>query len=128
MKGNLLSITMLGVLLAMGAMVAPTNADLVSTSQDVAASTETVRGTFEGIDPAQRIITIQSEYPPENRGEIRLLAFSDPDVVKGLSKGDRVVVELDDHGIAQKIVKATPGMNDTPAPKNGKRSNGLSNR
>ena len=105
MKGNLLSITMLGVLLVMGVMVAPTNADQVSTSQDVAASAETVRGTFEGIDPAQRIVTIQSE---ENRGEIWLLAFSDPDVVKGLSKGDRVVVELDDHGIAKKIVKATP--------------------
>jgi len=95
MKRHLFSITILSVLLVLGAMVAPTNADLAPTSQEVGVSAKTLSGTIEGIDPSQRIVTIQSE---EKQGEMMLLAFSDPDVVKGLSKGDRVVVELDDTG------------------------------
>ena len=115
MKVHLFSITMLSVLLVLGAMVAPTNADLAPTSQEVGVSAKTLSGTIEGIDPSQRIVTIQSE---EKQGEMMLLAFSDPYVVKGLSKGDRVVVELDDHGMAKKIIKASPEQKDMSTPKN----------
>jgi len=115
MKGHIFSITILSVLLVLGAMVVPTNADLAPTSQEVGVSAKTLSGTIEGIDPSQRIVTIQSE---EKQGEMMLLAFSDPDVVKGLSKGDRVVVELDDHGMAKKIIKASPEQKDMSTPKN----------
>ena len=115
MKGNLFSVTIFSVLLVLGAMVAPTNADLVPASQEVAASAKTLSGTIEGIDLSQRIVTIQSE---DKQGERMLLAFSDPDVVKGLSKGDRVVVELDDHGMAKKIIKASPEQKGMSTPKN----------
>jgi len=115
MKGHLFGITILSVLLVLGAMVVPTNADLAPTSQEVVVSAKTLSGTIEGIDPSQRIVTIQSE---EKQGEMMLLAFSDPDVVKGLSKGDRVVVELDDHGMAKKIIKASPEQKDMSTPKN----------
>jgi len=115
MKRNLFSVTILSVLLVIGTMVAPTNADLVPSSQEVGASAKTLSGTIEGIDPSQRIVTIQSE---DKQGEMRLLAYSDPDLVKGLSKGDRVVVELDDHGMAKKIIKASPEQKDMTTPKN----------
>jgi hypothetical protein len=106
-----LSVMILSLFFLMGLVIAPSHADLVSTDQNVAA--KTFSGTIEGIDPIQQIVSVQSE----EKGEVRLLAFADAEMVKGLTKGDRVVIELDERGMAKKIVKTAPAPNVTPGSK-----------
>ena len=104
---------MVGVAIG-GVMILPAgHADQVSSDDRVAA--KTFSGTIEGIDLMQRVVTIKSE---ELRGEMQRFAFSNLDVVNGVLKGDRVVVELDKHGMAKKIMKAAPDQKDMSTPKN----------
>jgi len=101
-------IAVLSVLVLVGLAIPCVQADQVTGTDQIGA--RTFSGTIEGIDPMQQIVSVQSE----EKGEVRLLAFSDAEMVKGLAKGDRVVIELDERGVAKKIVKTEPALNVTP--------------
>ena len=102
---------MVGVAIS-GAMISSSQADQTSTNDRVAA--KMVSGTIDGIDPMQQLVTIQSE----KRDTWMLIAVTDGEVLKGLTKGDRVVVELDEHRMAKKIVKTTANPKGALDPKN----------
>ncbi len=101
-------IAVLSVLMLVGLPIPCVQADPTPPTDQIGA--RTFSGTIEGIDPIQQIVSVQSE----EKGEVRLLAFADAEMVKGLTKGDHVVVELDDRGMAKKIVKTAPVLNGTP--------------
>lgn len=101
-------VAVLGLLVLVGLATPCVQADQVTATDQVNA--RTYSGTIEGIDPMQQIVSVQSE----GKEEVRLLAFRDAEMVKGLTKGDRVVVELDERGMAKKIVKVTPAPNVVP--------------
>ena len=65
-----------------------------------------LNGTIDGIDALERVVTIQSE----KNDTWTFIAVSNGDLLKGLTKGDRVVVELDEQGVAQKINKTSPNV------------------
>jgi hypothetical protein len=94
-----ISMTMLGLLLLMGVTVS-SRADLSPINQ---ATARMFNGTIDGIDSFQQLVIIQTRE--EGQEIMRFLAFADPEVMKDLAKGDRVVVEVDQHGLAKKIVK-----------------------
>ncbi len=104
-------IAILSVLMLAGVAVPCVQADQVTGTDQI--GTRMFRGTIEGIDPLEQIISVQSEGTT-GKGEVRLLAFTDADMVKGLTKGDRVVIELDERGLAKKIVKTAPAPNVMP--------------
>lgn len=103
-----ISITILSLLLLMGVVVSPSLADQVASNDQVAP--RTFSGTIDGVDPMQRLVTVQSE----KKDTWMLIAVADGEVLKGLHKGDHVVVEMDEQGMAHKIVKAMPGPHDDP--------------
>ncbi len=105
---KILVVTLFSLALVMGLVV--TSSHAASPNQTDPTLAKFVGGTVEGIDPMQKIVSVQSE----EKGEVRLLAFTDAEMVKGLTKGDRVVIELDERGMAKKIVKAEPSSNGTP--------------
>lgn len=70
-----------------------------------------VGGTIEEIDPASLRVTIQTEM-----GKKESLPVTDAGVIKGLSKGDRVSVEMDEQGTVVKIVKLAPDRKGAPEP------------
>jgi len=69
-------------------------------------------GTIQAIDPAGLNIILKTD-----QGKTELLPVANADVVKGLVKGDRVSVELDEKGAIIKIVKAPAEPKDSPKPK-----------
>jgi len=103
-----ISMTIVSLLVWVAVVVSPSLADQVSSNDRVAP--RTFSGTIDGIDPMQRLVTVQSE----KKDTWMLIAVADGAVLKELHKGDRVVVELDEHGMAQKIVRATPAPKDNP--------------
>ena len=103
-----ISMTIVSLLVWVAVVVSPSLADQVSSNDRVVP--RTFSGTIDGIDPMQRLVTVQSE----KKDTWVLIAVADGAVLKELHKGDRVVVELDEHGMAQKIVRATPAPKDNP--------------
>jgi hypothetical protein len=69
-------------------------------------------GTVQAVDPAGLNIILQTD-----EGITEVLPVADADAVKGVVKGDRVSVELDEKGAVKKISKMTPGSKDSPLPK-----------
>ena len=106
-----ISMTVLSLLVWMGVMVSTSLADQVATNDRV--TPRTFSGTIDKIDPMQRLVTIQSE----KKDTWMLIAVADGEVLKSLHKGDRVVVELDGQGIAQKIIKSAPDLKGAPEEK-----------
>ena len=104
-----LIIVALGVLLLAGVVISPTQADLTTANR---ATAKMFNGTIDGIDPVQRLVTIQSE----EKDMWVFIAVADGEVLKGLNKGDRVVVELDEHGMAKTIVKTATDLKSTRDP------------
>ena len=104
-------VAILSVLMLAGWAAPCAQADQVTGTDQIGA--RTFSGTIEGIDPMQQIVSVQSEGAT-GKGEMRLLAFTDAEMVKGLTKGDRVVIELDERGMAKKIVKTAPAPNVMP--------------
>lgn len=101
-------VTILSLLMLAGLATPYVQADQAAITDQVGA--RMFSGTVEEIDPMQQIVSVQSE----GKGEVRLLAFTDGDMVKGLTRGDRVVIELDERGMAKKIVKTAPAPNVMP--------------
>lgn len=97
-----LSVMILSMFFLIGPVIAPSHADLGAIDQNVTVRTWRLNGTIESIDLVGRIVSVQSDG---KQGEVRLLVFSDAEVVKGLRKGDRVVIGIDKHGIATKAKK-----------------------
>ena len=108
-----LSVTILSVLLLMGMAVSSSQADLATTNQFTARM---FNGTIDGIDPVEQIVILHTME--EGQEVLRFFVCSDGEVMKGLTKGDRVAVEVDTHGLARKIVKAGSDLMDGSNPKN----------
>lgn len=104
-------VAILSALMIAGGAVPYVQADQVTGTDQIGA--RTFSGTIEEIDPIQQIVSVQSEGTA-GKGEVRLLAFTDAEMVKGLTKGDRVVIELDERGMAKKIIKSTPASQSVP--------------
>lgn len=107
------SVSLVSLLLMVGVAISsvailPSWADQTSTNDRV--TSRIFSGTIDGVDPMQRLVTVQSE----KKDTWMLIAVVDGEVLNGLQKGDRVVVELDEHGMAQKIVRAAPAPKDNP--------------
>ncbi|TAL12215.1 MAG: hypothetical protein EPO02_02305 [Nitrospirae bacterium] len=104
-------IAVLSLLVLVGLAVPYGQADQLIPADPVGV--RTFSGTIEGIDPLQQIVSIHSEGK-EGKGEVRLLAFTDAAMVQGLAKGDYVVIELDERGMAKTIVKTEPASQGAP--------------
>ena len=71
-----------------------------------------VGGTIEEVDPAGLRITIQTDM-----GKKVSFPVSNAEVIRGLTKGDQVSVELDEQGKVLKIVKNNSAPKSAPEPK-----------
>jgi hypothetical protein len=69
-------------------------------------------GTVQAVDPAGSNIILQTD-----EGITEVLPVANVDAVKGLMKGDRVNVELDEKGAVKKISKMSPESKDSPEPR-----------
>ena len=90
-----LLMTVLSLFFLIG-LVSPSQADQITTERFVG-------GTIEGIDSAGLRIIIQTDL-----GKSESLPVANAEVMKGVSKGDQVSVELDEQGRVMKIVKTSP--------------------
>jgi len=97
-----ISMTMLSLLVLIGVTVT-SQAELPPSNQVTQPTARMFNGTIDGIDSFQQLVIIQTRE--EGQEVMRFLAFADPEVMKDLAKGDRVVVEVDQHGLAKKIVR-----------------------
>lgn len=71
-----------------------------------------IGGTVQAIDPAGLSIVLETE-----QGKTEMLPVANADAVKGLAKGDRVSVELDEKGAVKKISKMSSDPKESPEPK-----------
>lgn len=69
-------------------------------------------GTVQAVDPAGLNIILQTD-----EGITEVLPVANADAVKGVVKGDRVSVELDEQGAVRKISKMTPNSKESREPK-----------
>ncbi|TAJ10368.1 MAG: hypothetical protein EPO61_02725 [Nitrospirae bacterium] len=105
-----LLIAMVGLVCVVG-MVGMSSPSGVDAS---AAATNFVGGTIKSIDWAGLKVTIQID-----RGKTESLPVASIDLMKGLTEGDHVSVEveLDEMGKVLKVVKIIPDGKDAPEPK-----------
>jgi len=96
---------MVSLLLLLGVTFSPSQGTLV-------ASTTFIGSTIEEIDLAGLKVTIKTD-----QGESLSLPVANAEVMKGLTKGDRVSLELDVQGKVMKIVKTAPDLKIAPEPK-----------
>ena len=96
-----------------GVGILPSHADLAPTNH---ATAKTLTGTIDDFDSLHQLVILRTEEQGESL--VRFLGFADPTMMKGLIKGNRIVVELDDHGMARKILHAAADLKETPNPKN----------
>ena len=108
-------VAILSLLVVVGLVTPCVQADPVITATDQVVA-RMFSGTIEGIDALQRLVIIRTEE--EGQGIVRFLAVTDGTVMMGLTKGDRVLVELDEHGVAKKIVSTASDAKDALNPKN----------
>lgn len=94
------------LLFLIGAMTAATQ------SQSVAATTLT-GSMIEEIDSDGLKITVQIA----GGGERLSIPVANAEVIKGVTVGDRVNLELDPQGKVVKIVKITPKLREAPEPR-----------
>src|SRR5712691_8444186 len=69
-------------------------------------------GTIEDVDPAGLKITITTDM-----GKKVSFPVSNPEVIRGLTKGDQVSVELDEQGKVLKVVKNNSAPKPAPEPR-----------
>jgi len=98
MKTHIINIVAAIVLFIGGAGVSLGHADVVASPP---LAPRMLNGTIDGIDSLERLLTIHSE----KTDLWMFVAVGDGDMLKGLKKGDRVVVTLDEQGVATKINK-----------------------
>lgn len=103
-----LVVTIVGLLFLAGIAIPVGQADPGVPATDP----QSIGGTIQAIDPAGLSIILQTD-----QGKTELLPVANPDAVKGLAKGDRVSVELDEKGAVRKASKASPESNDSPEPR-----------
>jgi hypothetical protein len=96
---------MVSLLLLLGVTFSPSQGTLV-------ASTTFIGSTIEAIDLAGLKVSIKTD-----QGESLSLPVANAEVMKGLTKGDRVSLELDVQGRVMKIVKIAPDLKIAPEPK-----------
>lgn len=100
----------LSLLVWLGMMIAQVQAAPPGPGEPVFA--KFIGGTVETIDHAGLKITILTDM-----GKLQSLPIDSPDVIKGLAKGDRVSVELDEQGNVMKIVKTGAEQKTAPEPR-----------
>jgi Cu/Ag efflux protein CusF len=104
-----LIVTLFSLALVMGLVI--TAGQAASPDQAQPGLAKFVGGTIEEIDHAALRVTIQTEM-----GQKESLPVTDAKVITGLSKGDRVSVEMDEQGKVMKIVKLAPDRKGAPEP------------
>ncbi|HKW86627.1 MAG TPA: hypothetical protein VJM82_06135 [Nitrospiraceae bacterium] len=88
-------------------------ADVTSNQETLRVAVTTFIGsTIEEIDSAGLKVTVKTD-----QGESLSLSVANAEVMKGLTKGDRVSLELDVQGRVRKIVKIAPDLKIAPEPK-----------
>jgi Cu/Ag efflux protein CusF len=103
-----LLIVALSLLLGVGLMIVPSQAGGPLSLTDP-VFTRFIGGTIEEVDHASLRVTIRTE-----QGKKELLTVADASLLQGLSKGDRVSVEMDEQGQARTIVKTMPDGKEAP--------------
>jgi hypothetical protein len=68
-------------------------------------------GTVEAMDSGQGTLTVKNEL-----GRQVVLELSNPDLLRGLSQGDQVTIELEKPGVARKVTRLSVPELKTPAP------------
>jgi hypothetical protein len=103
-----------GIVLAgvMGVMIVPSHAELAPTNP---ATARMLTGTIDDFDWLHQLVILRTEEQGERL--VRFLEVADPTMMKGLIKGNHIVVELDDLGRAKKILQAAADLKETPNPK-----------
>ena len=105
-----LVIAVLSLMLVVGLMTVPSQAGgPLSLTDPVFA--KFIGGTVEEIDHASLRVTIQTE-----QGKKESLPVADAALLQGLSKGDRVSVEMDEQGKVTTIVRTMPNKKGAPEP------------
>ena len=102
------AMTMISVLILIGAV------GLIGFSELLAATTVT-GSTVESIDSTGLNITVQT---PGDRGKLSMPVVS-PEVMKGVTVGDRVSLDLDEPGRVVKIIKLVPAPKEEEASEPG---------
>jgi len=106
-----LIIALLSFLLAGGMVIVPSQAGPLSPTDPVFA--KFIGGTIEEVDHSGLRVTMQTE-----QGKKESFPVADASVLMGLSKGDRVSIEMDEQGKVRMIVKTTPDKKSAPEPRN----------
>lgn len=104
---KMLLIAMVGLVFVVG-MGIPSSADVS------ASTTNFVGGTIKGLDWTGLMVTIQTD-----RGKTESLSVASADLMKGLTEGDHVSVEveLDETGKVFRVVRIIPDGKAAPEPK-----------
>lgn len=97
---------MFGVLILVGAVVPISQSELL-------VSTTLTGSTVEVIDLTGLNLTVQLA----GGGDKLVMSLVSPEVMKGITVGDRVSLELDVEGRVQKIIKLTPTPQEAPEPR-----------
>ena len=101
-------VTIAGLLFLVGVTISAGQADPVIPG----TAPQFLGGTIQAVDPGGLNIILQTD-----QGKTELLPVANADAVKGLTKGDRVSVELDEKGAARKISKMSPESKNSPESK-----------
>jgi hypothetical protein len=79
-----------------------------SPGPQVAQSASMVSGVVASVDQGNLMIIMRTRF-----GQAQGFAVSSADVLKGISRGDTITVELDSQGVARRITKTgTPELSD----------------
>jgi arginine repressor len=70
-----------------------------------------VSGVVASVDPANQMIIMKTRF-----GRAQAFTVARPDLLKDVSEGDAITVELDQQGIARKVTKTAAGSPAIPSP------------
>jgi arginine repressor len=81
----------------------------VSSEQRLAQSSNLLSGVVASVDPGNLMIIMRTRF-----GQAQAFTVSSAEVLKGISQGDTITVELDSEGVARRITKVgTPELSDS---------------
>ncbi len=103
---NSFTMTLVSVLVLTGAAVPLSHSELL-------AATTLTGSTVEAIDSTGLKITVQMA----GGGDKLVMPVISPEIMKGVTVGDKVSLELDVQGRVVKILKITPAPKEAPEPR-----------
>jgi arginine repressor len=79
--------------------------------QRTAQADVVVSGVVASVDPANQMIIMKTRF-----GRAQAFTVVRPDLLKDVSEGDTITVELDQQGVARKVTKTAAGSPVAPGP------------